>query len=194
MDIVETSNQRFLVTGSRDRHIKMFDLNSPTYRQIAILDDHSSSIVGLKFATNPEGNIYLISAASDRQIIFREYKNNTFITIHRELDKNHKIYSLNLTADHCNLLVGLDKKLNSYAVNTGKLLKSSETKDQDKVSKLPYDNLAILTDVSGQIFIIFSFHFCDVNLIQLRMLHASIKTKLLGYETVEQWQQFLVLL
>lgn len=68
--------------------------------------------------------------------------------MHREVDKNHKINSLDLSSDHQTLFVGFDKKINSYSVSTGKLIKSNETKEDEKVGKLTFDNLSILTDVS----------------------------------------------
>ncbi|ESO91984.1 hypothetical protein LOTGIDRAFT_121618, partial [Lottia gigantea] len=60
---------RLLATASRDRLIHVFDVDE-NYGLLQTLDDHSSSITAVKFASNGE-KLKMLSCGADKSILFR---------------------------------------------------------------------------------------------------------------------------
>ena len=54
---------------------------------------------------------------------------------------------MELSHNHQTLFVGLDKKINLYAINSGRLRTSWESKDEHKINNL--ENLRITLDSTG---------------------------------------------
>jgi len=141
----------FLATGSRDRLIHIYDVNKD-FEIISTIDDHTSSISSVKFyydkATKKLG---LISCGAEKSIIFRQYNPETrvFESVHVEIDKNNKFYSLELNPENTQAVAGQDKKISIWQIDTGKIKCVYETKDEESTKATFVDNLKIITDMTG---------------------------------------------
>lgn len=77
-----------------------------------------------------------------------------FTLYHQEIEKNHRILSLELSHNHHTLFVGLDKKINLYATQTGKFKTSWESKDEHKINNL--ENLHLTLDTTGSFLAVYN--------------------------------------
>ena len=90
-----------LASGSRDRLIHIFKSEND-YEDINHLEDHTSSIVALKFAyhaaeKDPHKRLKIISSGADKTIIYRNIDCNMTISLyHKEGFKNNKIVSMDV--------------------------------------------------------------------------------------------------
>ena len=157
----------FLATGSRDRLIHVYDVVQNFY-VIATQDEHTSSITQIRFAyLKEQQKLILISCSSDRSLIFREFSyaqdssviinkptKKRFTLYHQEIEKNHRILSLELSHNQNTLFVGLDKKINLYTTLTGKFKTSWESKDEHKINNL--ENLRLALDTTGSFLAVYN--------------------------------------
>lgn len=150
-----------LATGSRDRFIHVYDAQNE-FNVMVTLDDHSSSVLALKFAyLSKSKNLFLLSCALDKSILFRQYQFNVnsqmisqnqkvFQVLYRFVDKIHRFYCLELSEDNEILYAGQEKQISCFSTSTGKLVDITETKDVDKDNKIiSLDNLKLSIDSSG---------------------------------------------
>ncbi|KAJ3330592.1 hypothetical protein HDU76_005282 [Blyttiomyces sp. JEL0837] len=113
-----------LATTSRDRLIHIFDVRRG-FQLIQTLEDHTSSVTGVRFS---DGGRRLISSAADKSIVFRSVVEGSgsfqYSTYHNAAGRS-TIYDIDIDASEKYLsTVSQDKRLNVYAVNSGKQIRS----------------------------------------------------------------------
>jgi hypothetical protein len=142
-------DELLLATGSRDRLIHIFDVND-NYNLLTTLDDHSSSITSLRFAT--EGS-KLLSCSADKSIIFRNITRNPFnVTRYcQAIVQYGTVYDMDV--DPINKFIvtsGQDKKLSIYTINTGKPARSYKVEESSgEVIKVRLDPAGIYAATSS---------------------------------------------
>lgn len=98
---VDKDGNYILASGSRDRLIHIYSSGSG-YQDINNLEGHSSSIVSVKFAFDPDEKdeskrLKLITCGADKATIFRKVEEPTNITTyHKEVTKNNKVVSMEI--------------------------------------------------------------------------------------------------
>lgn len=157
---------QLLVSASRDRLIHIFDVSkseegSKDYcRLIQTLDDHSSSITSIKFASN---GTKLISCSADKSILFRTQIHETSslqYTRYHQAISHGSVFHMDLLNEETMVSVGQDKKLNIYNIGSGKLMKSLKTESEGgeiKVRLSPSGSV-IATSSMDKIIRFYDFH------------------------------------
>ena len=142
-------DELLLATGSRDRLIHIFDVND-NYNLLTTLDDHSSSITSLRFAT--EGS-KLLSCSADKSIIFRNINRDPFnvTRYHQAIVQYGTVYDMDV--DPINKFIvtsGQDKKLSIYTISTGKPARSYKVEETSgEVIKVRLDPAGIYAATSS---------------------------------------------
>jgi WD40 repeat protein len=101
-----------LVSGSRDRLIHIYS-GREEYKNVNTLEGHSSSILSVKYAFDPEETdeakrLKLLSWGWDKTIIYRGVESATEINIyHKEVLKNNKFSAMEVRGSK--VVAGLDK-------------------------------------------------------------------------------------
>ena len=118
-----------LASGSRDRHTHMYSSENG-YIDINTLEGHSSSIVSVKFAFDPEETneakrLKLITSGADKAIIYRKVEDyETVSTYHKEVFKNNKVVAMDVKENR--LICGHDKMVT--VTNISQKLRTYEKK------------------------------------------------------------------
>jgi WD40 repeat protein len=125
--------------------------------------------------------LVLISCSSDRSIIFREWdrdqtKKKMFSIYHQEVEKSHKFLSMELRLS--TLYVGLDKKVNLYSIETGKLKNSWESRDDHQIKSL--DNMKLALDCSGTYLAVYN----SDKVVRVRDSHNNVVARLRQGDTL----------
>lgn len=138
-----------LATGSRDRLIHIFS-SEEGYHDVNSLEGHSSSIIALKFAFDPDETeeskrLKLLSCGADKTIIYRSVEDPTNIQIyHKEVIKNNKFASMDVQGRH--VVAGLDKLVTVTDIATH--TKTYEKKPEKIKSTGSQDFVKVLLDRS----------------------------------------------
>lgn len=146
---IESAN--FLASGGRDRLINVYDIQKD-YELLCVLDDHSSSIIALRvFYIRSLNKLGIVSCGADRSIVIRNYNSTSrqFELFHREVDKNYKTHSLDLSPDHTQFILGQDKRISVWEIETGKIKSSFETKEEEGGKIAATENMRVCVDLSG---------------------------------------------
>ena len=139
-----------LASGSRDRLLHIFDVESD-YRPIITIDDHNSSISDLTFI-RVDSTDKLISCGADRSLVFRNISGQNAIRYFQTIQKNKKYYSIFPHPINKTIITGEDKSVKVLLLETGKTVKEFEDY-QDRGAKVVNDsNLKVVMDPTGLIF------------------------------------------
>ncbi|KAG0309187.1 hypothetical protein BGZ98_004712 [Dissophora globulifera] len=127
----------FLVaTAGRDRLLHIFDANKD-FALVQTLDDHSSSITGIKFTADGSR---LMSCGADKSVIFRNFvktADGMAYQSYHQASGRATFYDMGLDDTSQTLLtVSGDRRFNAFTLDTGKPIKSfkAETKPDDLTS------------------------------------------------------------
>ncbi|KAJ3118275.1 mitogen-activated protein kinase binding protein 1 [Physocladia obscura] len=139
-----------MATASRDRLIHIFDVNQ-SFSLIQTLDDHTSSITGVKFS---EGGRKLISSAADKSIVFRSIQeapgqhSPEFAAYHNTTGRS-TIFDIDVDPGTEKNLAAVtqDRRLNIFSTATGKLVRT-HTPSDDALSS-DYMAVATVQSTSG---------------------------------------------
>lgn len=129
-----------LVSGSRDRLTQIYEItNSGSVENIAILDDHSSTITSVKMALEKGqkgwNRLKLITCGADKQIVMRNLNLNIianstvkelsdmnseeFITVQKKEQCKNKIFAMDIAYQASYVITGHDKLLQLWSMSTG---------------------------------------------------------------------------
>ena len=140
-----------LASASRDRLIHVFDSQKSSYPHVDTLDDHSSSITSVHFASVPSAKgskVQFVSSSADKSIIFRtigqpENKEDLHVERFANSVLSGTVYDMCLdTNTHSVLATAKDKKLTRFDLSTGKQIGDSvcASRDSDDIIKLSIHN------------------------------------------------------
>ncbi|XP_044510723.1 mitogen-activated protein kinase-binding protein 1 isoform X4 [Mangifera indica] len=115
----------FLASGGRDRTIHLYDVKR-NFDLIETIDDHSAAVTSVKFTCN---GCKILSCSADRSLVFRDiaaidsaYKVSR---CHHQLASHGTVYDMVIDPTmEIAVTVGQDKKINSFNVASGKLIRS----------------------------------------------------------------------
>ncbi|KAJ3010163.1 UNVERIFIED_CONTAM: hypothetical protein HDU68_002297 [Siphonaria sp. JEL0065] len=130
-----------MATASRDRLIHVFDVRN-AFSLIQTLDDHTSSITGVKFS---EGGKKLSSSAADKSIVFRSIqamqgKHTTpeYTSFHNTTGRS-TIFDIDIcpSTEKSLAAVTQDRRLNLFSTATGKLIRTLTPTDDNSTNDPP---------------------------------------------------------
>ncbi|CAK9154468.1 unnamed protein product [Ilex paraguariensis] len=115
----------FLASGGRDRMIHLYDIER-NYDLIGSVDDHSAAVTSVKLTCNGSK---ILSCSADRSLVFRDVvvaENNYKISrCHHQMVSHGTVYDMATDPMvEVAATVGQDKKINTFNVATGKLIRS----------------------------------------------------------------------
>ncbi|KAJ3347677.1 hypothetical protein HDU83_001898 [Entophlyctis luteolus] len=125
-ELKHSNSHTLLATASRDRLIHIFNVNE-SFDLVQTLDDHTSSVTGIKFSENGRK---LMSSAADKSIIFRSVRetinNQLEYTTYHNTTGRSTIFDIDVDpVNEKNLAaVTQDRRVNVFSTSTGKLLRS----------------------------------------------------------------------
>lgn len=168
-----------LASASRDRLIQIFDVKND-YDCLQTLDDHSSSITALRFATlNGARQFGLISCGVDKAVILRTIQYSTeggpkFLLNDQILSKGGVVYDMDVDTNSQSIITAnQDRQLRFYGIKSRKLEKTIKGAATDEGALIKLDlhdsgrfiatscsdkNLAIIDAISGDCWAAFSGH------------------------------------
>ncbi|KAM7258973.1 hypothetical protein ACFE04_014714 [Oxalis oulophora] len=127
-----TDNNYFLASSSRDRTIHIYDVKR-NFDLVASIDDHSAAVTSVKVVGN---GCKILSCSADRSLVFRDVDRSRtdsgckISRRHHQMASNGTIYDMVIDPENeVVVTVGQDKKINSFEIASGKLLRSFK---QDK--------------------------------------------------------------
>nr|XP_057936296.1 WD repeat-containing protein 62 isoform X2 [Doryrhamphus excisus] len=135
---------KLLATASRDRLIHVFDVEKD-YSLVQTLNDHSASIIALKFAgESPE--VRMVSCGADKSIYFQTAERMaeedvSFCRAHHVVEKV-ALHDMDLDSSRTHVAIACqDRNVRVYNVETGKLKKclKGSTSDEGALLKLHLD-------------------------------------------------------
>ncbi|KAK2657454.1 hypothetical protein Ddye_010506 [Dipteronia dyeriana] len=134
-------NQYFLASGGKDRTIHIYDVKRK-FDLVESIDDHSAAVTSVKFTCNGRK---ILSCSADRSLVFRDFSitDNSYKISRR----HHQLASLGTVYDmvidptmEVVVTVGQDKKINSFDIAAGKLIRSfKQEKDYGDPIKVTMD-------------------------------------------------------
>ncbi|KAI9208795.1 uncharacterized protein BJ171DRAFT_487345 [Polychytrium aggregatum] len=126
----------FLATGSRDRLIHIFDMSN-SFNLIQTLDDHSSTVMAIRFSTDGS---QLVTCAADKSLKFRRLAvedGAARYDLYHNAAGRSTTYDIDIEATQQYLTsVSQDRRLNIYALKSGKVEQSYKP---DPVSDPSFD-------------------------------------------------------
>ena len=146
---LDSDGNYVLASGSRDRLIHVY-CGGEEYKAVNTLEGHSSSIVAVKFAFDPDETdevkrLKLLSCGFDKTIIYRSIQDPQNIDIyHKEVLKNNKISAMDVQGDK--VVAGLDKLVTVTNIRTH--VKSYEKKPEKIKQTGPQDFHKVMLDKS----------------------------------------------
>ncbi|XP_055327323.1 mitogen-activated protein kinase-binding protein 1-like [Paramacrobiotus metropolitanus] len=173
------SGYELLASASRDRLIQVFDVKND-YDCLQTLDDHSSSITALRFATlNGARQFGLISCGVDKAVILRTVQYSPeggpkLILNDQILSKGGIVYDMDIDPTSQSIITAnQDRQLRVYSIKSRKLEKTIKGSASDEGALIKLDlhdsgrfiatscsdkNLAIIDMVGGDCWAAFSGH------------------------------------
>ncbi|XP_054650919.1 WD repeat-containing protein 62 [Dunckerocampus dactyliophorus] len=135
---------KLLATASRDRLIHVFNMEED-YTLVQTLNDHSASIIGLKFA-GESPDMRMVSCGADKSIYFQTAErvaeeDVSFCRAHHVVEKV-ALHDMDLDSSRTHVAVACqDRNVRVYNVETGKLKKclKGSTSDEGALLKLHLD-------------------------------------------------------
>ncbi|KAJ4704500.1 mitogen-activated protein kinase-binding protein 1 isoform X1 [Melia azedarach] len=120
----------FLASGGRDRTIHLYDVKR-NFDLVESIDDHSAAVTSVKFTCN---GCKILSCSADRSLVFRDVAatNGAYKVSrrHQQLASHGTVYDMDIDPTmEVVITVGQDKKINSFNITAGKLIRSFK---QDK--------------------------------------------------------------
>ncbi|GAY50694.1 hypothetical protein CUMW_128700, partial [Citrus unshiu] len=142
-DVLEevTDSHYFLASGGRDRTIHLYDVKR-NFDLIESIDDHSAAVTAVKFTCNGRK---ILSCSADRSLVFRDVvETNSGYKIsrrHQQLASQGTVYDMDIDPTmEVVITVGQDKKINSFSIAAGKLIRSfKQAKDFGDPMKVTVD-------------------------------------------------------
>ncbi|KAH9736379.1 transducin/WD40 repeat-like superfamily protein [Citrus sinensis] len=142
-DVLEevTDSHYFLASGGRDRTIHLYDVKR-NFDLIESIDDHSAAVTAVKFTCNGRK---ILSCSADRSLVFRDVvETNSAYKIsrrHQQLASQGTVYDMDIDPTmEVVITVGQDKKINSFSIAAGKLIRSfKQAKDFGDPMKVTVD-------------------------------------------------------
>ncbi|KAF9598508.1 hypothetical protein IFM89_028040 [Coptis chinensis] len=121
-----TATGRYLLaSGSRDRMIHLYDVERD-FQLIESLDDHSAAVTSVRFACNGRK---ILSCSADRSLVFRDVAEADIgcktSRCHHQIASHGTVYDMAIDPiTEVAVTVGQDKKINTFSISTGKLVKT----------------------------------------------------------------------
>ncbi|KDO53223.1 hypothetical protein CISIN_1g047837mg, partial [Citrus sinensis] len=142
-DVLEevTDSHYFLASGGRDRTIHLYDVKR-NFDLIESIDDHSAAVTAVKFTCNGRK---ILSCSADRSLVVRDVvETNSAYKIsrrHQQLASQGTVYDMDIDPTmEVVITVGQDKKINSFSIAAGKLIRSfKQAKDFGDPMKVTVD-------------------------------------------------------
>ncbi|KAJ3070108.1 hypothetical protein HDU98_006847 [Podochytrium sp. JEL0797] len=142
-----------MATASRDRLVHIFDVrrNGATCSLIQTLDDHTSSITGVKFA---EGGSRLLTSGADKSIVFRTIQNNpnkspTYTPHHKHTTRS-TLFDMTLSPTSPLLASITQNRLDLFHTTTGKLTRSHTFSETTTPTTSSFALLKVAIDPTGK--------------------------------------------
>jgi WD40 repeat protein len=146
-----SADEKFLVTGSCDRFIKIWDQFK--IKELASLSGHSHDIWAL---TVSDCNSYLVSGAEDKQVILWDLHSKT--VIHKFTGHTAAVYSVQITKDLQQIVSGGgDGSIRVWDINLKQQIHSFEHAGLVR-SILLLENDKTLLTISGKTLKVWDFH------------------------------------
>ncbi|KAI9596413.1 WD40-repeat-containing domain protein [Syncephalis fuscata] len=144
---MRVKDEYLLASAGRDRLVHIFDVRD-TFRLQQTLDEHSSSITGVKFADRGRR---LISCGADKSIVFRsKHEDATFSTYHLHAGRV-TIYDMDVDDIQNQMTVATQNRLvNVLDISSGKIINSVRPDNRtDDLSSAEGNLIRIALDPSG---------------------------------------------
>ncbi|XP_031276141.1 mitogen-activated protein kinase-binding protein 1 [Pistacia vera] len=131
----------FLASGGRDRTIHVYDVKR-NFDLVETIDDHSAAVTSVKFSCD---GCKILSCSADRSLVFRDVASigNAYkiSRCHHQLASLGTVYDMVIDpAMEIAVTVGQDKKINSFNIASGKLIRSlKQDKDFGEPIKVTLD-------------------------------------------------------
>ncbi|KAH7553801.1 hypothetical protein JRO89_XS12G0059000 [Xanthoceras sorbifolium] len=134
-------SQYFLASGGKDRTIHLYDVKRK-FDLVESIDDHSAAVTSVKFTCN---GCKILSCSADRSLVFRDFSitDNAYKVSrrHHQLASHGTVYDMVIDPTmEVVVTVGQDKKINSFDIAAGKLIRSfKQDKDYGDPIKVTMD-------------------------------------------------------
>ncbi|KAF7845400.1 mitogen-activated protein kinase-binding protein 1 isoform X1 [Senna tora] len=179
-DICEefAKNSYYLASGGKDCIINLYDVKR-NFDLINSIDDHSAAVTCIKFTSN---NSKILSCSADSSLVLRDI---TIVDSGQKISQHHCLKASNGTVYdmavdptvEIALTVGQDKKINTFDITAGKLIRSYK-QDKDfghpiKVTMDPSGTYAVCSFSNKSICI---YDFVTGEMVANAMGHAEVVT------------------
>ncbi|XP_010654199.1 uncharacterized protein LOC100240770 isoform X2 [Vitis vinifera] len=121
----EIKSHYFLASGGRDRLIHLYDVER-NFDLVGSADDHSASVTSVKLTSNGSK---ILSCSADRSLVFRDVAvmatGCKISRRHHQMASHGTVYDMAVDPKlEVAITVGQDKKINTFNIASGKLIKS----------------------------------------------------------------------
>jgi WD40 repeat protein len=139
--------QSFLVTGSRDRLIHLFNVDRG-YSLVSTIDDHSSTVSDVKFV-RVTGQERLVSCGHEKNLVFRTVKPTGTLRYAQRTLKPNKCYSLAIHPLENQIVTGEDKAVKVWDIEQAKVLRNYDEIIERSARSQADSNTKVILDASG---------------------------------------------